>query len=411
MPLADASASDLSLLRIASFSNFSYPKIRFNENENHKVDANEWFVATAFNRDRWLNNGWDSEPSMTKASEYDDFSKDRKPDFHPGEDWNLNSGADTDRFQRIVAIADGVVVFNGCGYGNTLIVAHRLETGEIITSFYGHMDTPSIWAVGQPVTRGTVIGQIGKTSGSKCKFTPKLSAHLHFEIRKQSMIRIDPLTSAVTLAYPATMWPAYSQPTNGDNGTTFISQNYYSPSEFLLAHRASCFFQIHEDAVFQLWGSNLGVYAPRIAQRFVAPADASVERVNHRIKQFRVPSDAVWLKVYEAGTTPEAGTLIAGPISISANAIPTENADAAYTSFHMPAPITLRTGTTYWFVWGRDTIQQSAYYSYHRLPLGSEFPYTEAWAFDPTGPGWIVVRDFITGVPTSWSLQLCGIIG
>ena len=48
MPIGDSVAGNLNLLSIASFVNYNYPKIRFNENGNGKTEINEWFVATAF---------------------------------------------------------------------------------------------------------------------------------------------------------------------------------------------------------------------------------------------------------------------------------------------------------------------------------------------------------------------------
>ncbi|MEW6208779.1 MAG: kelch repeat-containing protein [Acidobacteriota bacterium] len=248
MPIAGDTGSNLQLLTIDSFNNFNYPKIRFNEDGDNQADPNktEWFVATAFNQNRWLNKGWNSEPSLTRASEYDDNNKPKDgSDYHPGEDWNLNTGGDTDRMQPIYAIADGIVLFSGCGYGNTIIIAHKLPTGELITSFYGHMEDPSPFQIGQIVYKGYEIGHIGKTI-LDCRFSQKFSAHLHFEIRKQSMIRINPDTSEITLAYPAGMWPATDANAKGtDNGFSFIAQNYYSPSELLHQQGIPMWMQKH----------------------------------------------------------------------------------------------------------------------------------------------------------------------
>src|SRR5215212_2176080 len=64
MPIGGDIGEDLNLLTIDSFNNFNYPKVRFNENGNNRVDPNEWYVATAFNQNRYLNNGWNKEPFL-----------------------------------------------------------------------------------------------------------------------------------------------------------------------------------------------------------------------------------------------------------------------------------------------------------------------------------------------------------
>lgn len=403
MPVGQSAARNLDLLTIAAFGNFSYPKIRFNENGDNIAQPNEWFVATAFDRNRWLNNGWNNEPSLSDASLYNDYSRDGLADFHPGEDWNATTGGDTDLGEPIFAVADGIVLFNGCGYGNTVILAHRLLGGEIATSFYGHMESASPYVVGQFVSRGSIIGHIGKTTGSKCRYDPKFSAHLHFEVRRGSMVKVDPNTRIVSLTYPASMWPASSFSVNGDNGYAFILQNYYPPSEFLSARKLACFYEVTGTANLQLWGSTLGAYSPEIAERFTPIQTVALQRVNHRIIPAGTPIDSVVLFVYSGGTTPSGGSLIAGPVVISANQLSSDL--STYTSFVLPTPVQLISGSTYWFVFGRTASAADAYYSgYVTPPSDSQ---SQGWAIDPTGPGWIPTVNLATGNGSQWSLQLC----
>ncbi len=223
MPIGGNTGTKIDLLSIGSFRNHSYPKIRFRDNGDGNGNGEKWYVATAFNRDRWLNNGWDAEPSLGPGSYYDDFSG-GGADFHPGEDWNLTSGGQTDAGQDVYSIAEGIVLYSGKVYGNSLIIAHKLRSGEIITSFYGHLMDGVSLVVGARVTTDKPIAKVGNTGTA--------FAHLHFEIRKQSLVRIDPMTAEITLATHARRWPA-SIPGTTDNGRGFISANFYEPSLFL----------------------------------------------------------------------------------------------------------------------------------------------------------------------------------
>ena len=155
--------------------------------------------------------------------------------YHPGEDWNVTNGngnwPNGDRGAPIYAIADGVVLFSDTGYGDTIIIVHKIggekNSYEYITSLYGHMESPSLYKKGDQVRKGDIIGNIG-ASGTDSRFP-----HLHFEIRKELMISIEPDTNEISLKYPASMWPAKNNERDGDHGQSFIEQNYYDPSNFL----------------------------------------------------------------------------------------------------------------------------------------------------------------------------------
>lgn len=102
---------------------------------------------------------------------------------HFGEDWNGNSGGDTDMGDPIYATADGIVSFSydvRAGWGNIVILRHAYrdpQTGQVkfCDSLYGHLKDRMV-KLGQIVKRGQQIGTLGSNRGM-------YAAHLHFEIR------------------------------------------------------------------------------------------------------------------------------------------------------------------------------------------------------------------------------------
>lgn len=87
-------------------------------------------------------------------------------DFHPGIDVSVPRGS------KVVAPADGVVVFCGAkqGYGNALVLDH----GFGVVTRYGHLDGFNV-RPGQRVKRGEVIAFSGNTGRST-------APHLHYEV-------------------------------------------------------------------------------------------------------------------------------------------------------------------------------------------------------------------------------------
>ncbi len=91
---------------------------------------------------------------------------------HTGTDFNPGSG------YPIQVVADGIVTAAGwdsTGYGNMVTVQHVID-GQVVSTLYAHMQDDSITvAVGQAVTRGTVLGLVGQTGEAT-------GPHLHFSV-------------------------------------------------------------------------------------------------------------------------------------------------------------------------------------------------------------------------------------
>lgn len=97
--------------------------------------------------------------------------------YHPGVDIANHDGG------PIIAADSGVVIAAGwdtTGYGNKILIDH----GGGVHTLYGHLSVIGV-AVGQRVSKGSVIGQMGSTGRST-------GTHLHFEIRKPGG-NVDPL--------------------------------------------------------------------------------------------------------------------------------------------------------------------------------------------------------------------------
>jgi len=105
---------------------------------------------------------------------------------HLGEDWNAESGGNTDCGEPVYAAADGVVIRSkniGWGWGNVMIIRHKLPDGQLIETLYGHLDT-LLKAKGDLVERRELIGKIGD-GAPPCGDGQSYYAHLHFEMRMQ----------------------------------------------------------------------------------------------------------------------------------------------------------------------------------------------------------------------------------
>ncbi len=102
-----------------------------------------------------------------------DFGENR----HLGEDWNKNTGGNTDCGEPVYAAADGKIVFAedaGAGWGNVVIIEHTGADGTKIQSLYGHLEFIS--KTSGEVRKREQIGTVGNANG-------RYMCHLHFEIR------------------------------------------------------------------------------------------------------------------------------------------------------------------------------------------------------------------------------------
>jgi len=203
------SANDLGeifpLLQRSSSAGSDYPDIIFNENGGD----NTWHVITAFNRNKHINPGTGSAGDSGFLYPADETI------FSNGEDWYF-TGHRSD-FQRLPvhAVADGLIIYNGQGYENAIVVQHRLPAGSIL-SVYSHLDEKSLCPVGSVVHKGNVIGTIGRGGGGP--------PYLHFEIGRQPLVRVDAKTGEIKA--PAFWFGQWHRDE--------VYENYYDPTNFLL---------------------------------------------------------------------------------------------------------------------------------------------------------------------------------
>lgn len=120
--------------------------------------------------------------TSTQAKDGDDWynALDLGEDNHLGEDWNKNSGGNTDCGEPVYAIANGEIAFAadaGPGWGNVVIVTHVQPDGRRVQSLYGHMQT--ILKTEGEVKKREMIGKVGNANG-------KYLCHLHFELRDET---------------------------------------------------------------------------------------------------------------------------------------------------------------------------------------------------------------------------------
>lgn len=105
-----------------------------------------------------------------------DFGKNR----HLGEDWNRNSGGNSDCGEPVRAAANGLITFAkdaGPGWGNVVIVTHRLPDRSEVQTLYGHLE--KIERTTGKISIGERIGSVGNADGTYL-------CHLHFELRERS---------------------------------------------------------------------------------------------------------------------------------------------------------------------------------------------------------------------------------
>lgn len=120
-----------------------------------------------------------STGKVTQAKDRDPWynAQDFTVNNHLGEDWNLNTGGDSDCRQPVYAAANGWIVYAqdaGEGWGNVIIVEHKLGDGSRVQTLYGHLQ--EIVRDEGTVKRREVLGKVGNANG-------RYACHLHFELR------------------------------------------------------------------------------------------------------------------------------------------------------------------------------------------------------------------------------------
>lgn len=117
--------------------------------------------------------------TITEAKDKDDWynAQDFTENNHLGEDWNKNTGGDTDCGESVYSSANGLIVYAqdaGAGWGNVVIIEHVLKDGTRVQTLYGHLQ--SIAKTSGEVKRREQIGTVGNANG-------RYLCHLHFEVR------------------------------------------------------------------------------------------------------------------------------------------------------------------------------------------------------------------------------------
>ncbi|MGB7209033.1 MAG: M23 family metallopeptidase [Pyrinomonadaceae bacterium] len=120
--------------------------------------------------------------TVTQAKDSDEWynALDFGADNHLGEDWNKNTGGNTDCGEPVYSTASGDITYAadaGPGWGNVVIVTHSLADGTKVQSLYGHLQ--EITKTSGEIKKREQIGKVGNANG-------KYLCHLHFEIRDES---------------------------------------------------------------------------------------------------------------------------------------------------------------------------------------------------------------------------------
>lgn len=137
------------------------------ENFAYPIGNKEFITEAKDSKDKWYN--------------AQDFGENN----HLGEDWNANSGGNTDCGETIFAAADGEITYAedaGIGWGNVIIITHNLPNGEKVQTLYGHLE--KILKSKGIVKKREKIGTVGNAYG-------KYLCHLHFELRDETCLLWD----------------------------------------------------------------------------------------------------------------------------------------------------------------------------------------------------------------------------
>lgn len=164
-----------------------------------------------------------SRPYYTQAPDGDGWKIDQdhgdyyrtNQKYHLGEDWNLETGMDTDCEQPVFSAAHGTIVFAGVGggtFGNVLIIRHQLPDGSEVDTLYGHLQSFTKTSGG--VNRREQIGTVGKGGSTYC--------HLHFEVRFSNCPYFDPPA-------PGSGYSTAPRPSGWTDPSDFIDSHRFYP--------------------------------------------------------------------------------------------------------------------------------------------------------------------------------------
>jgi murein DD-endopeptidase MepM/ murein hydrolase activator NlpD len=162
-----------------------------------------------------LADGFDYAVGPPDAKGYYKF-RGYSPNGHLGEDWNANSGGNSDLGDPIYSIGRGIVVYSanaGGGWGNCVIIRHAYRSSDgkirLVDSQYAHLDRRDVKKF-QYVEKGQQIGTMGDNNGM-------YYAHLHLELRHNIYVGMH------RTKYPKDNRVYYS-------ATAFIDQNRTLPA-------------------------------------------------------------------------------------------------------------------------------------------------------------------------------------
>jgi murein DD-endopeptidase MepM/ murein hydrolase activator NlpD len=148
------------------------------ESDNLSLDSNEKYKKLFEENPGFISNGFDFPVGKPNAKGYynaQGFGGDR---FHLGDDWNANTGGESDLGHPIYSVGNGLVSEvkdYGGGWGKVLRIVHKYKDTYIET-LYAHCNEIFV-KVGVWIKKGDKIASIGNNNGM-------YKAHLHFEIRE-----------------------------------------------------------------------------------------------------------------------------------------------------------------------------------------------------------------------------------
>jgi murein DD-endopeptidase MepM/ murein hydrolase activator NlpD len=149
-----------------------------NQNSNNSTNKPA-LIADKFaypvGKQEFLTEAKDSKDDWYNATDFGENN-------HLGEDWNKNSGGNTDCGEPVYAIGNGIITYAkdaGTGWGNVVIIEHTLPDGKKIQSLYGHLQ--EILKCEGEIKKREQIGTIGNANG-------KYLCHLHLEIRDETCL-------------------------------------------------------------------------------------------------------------------------------------------------------------------------------------------------------------------------------